>query len=209
MTNSYIVITADMVDSRSVAVVLRNTLSDKLKRFDNVMDTCLPSSIYAGDEIQILLKNHKDNHPWLIFFQLLKILQPLKFRFGIGIGEIELPIVTNLAQNNGSAFLMAREALIKASDKKSIFCIDSNGIYSDKEFNVIGIFLSFITKKWNEKHWRRFFLYEEKRNIHKVAEREKISPEAINKFINNAGIRDIIASLDTFNMNKSTILGDK
>ena len=126
-------------------------------------------------------------------FRLIQILQPKVFRYGIGIGRIQQPIKEKLAENSGDAFIKAREALdfIKKNDRLAWIHHNAHPEYDN--LNIALAFLSELTKRWSMKHWRRLFLYANTGNVAKVAEIEKVSAEAINKFINTAGIRTILS----------------
>ncbi len=204
----YIVITADMIQSRDADMNIKAELPGRLQKIDKALDTVLPSEIYAGDEIQILLKASEAAHPWLVFYQCVKLLFPMKFRFGFGIGHVDFPLRNQLAQNNGDAFILARKALETADSGNILAVFQSRQIFPDRELNTMGELFSYITLKWTDKHWRRFFLYEEMRTIHKVAQIEMISPEAVNKMIHNAGFRQLISSLDQY-QNRSDQINQK
>jgi hypothetical protein len=186
----FLVITADMKQSRDAD---NPHLSENITEINKIFSPIVPAELYAGDEIQILLKNQGGLKLMQNLFYLIRILQPKNFRFGIGIGQIQKPIKAKLAENSGDAFIKAREALDFAKKNDRLAWIHYDKISEYDNLNIALAFLSELTKRWSEKHWRRFFLYAQYGNVAKVAEFEKVSAEAINKFINTAGIRTILS----------------
>lgn len=194
--SKYLVTTADMINSRDVSTEQIATIPEKLKQIDVDFHTLIPSMLFAGDEIQLLFPYDQNHHPYRLLMDLNRHLAPFHFRFGFGIGAIDQPINPIIAHNKGQAFLQARKALAIAKNDQLIAWLSTEEIVQYSEINACFLLLTALTRKWSDKHWRRFYLYWDNRSIHKVAEIENVSPESINKLLNNAGIRLIIRSLE-------------
>jgi hypothetical protein len=192
----YLVVTADMISSRNIPTKQIATIPEKLKQIDADLHPLIPSMLFAGDEIQILFTYNETHHPYRLLIDLNRYLAPFRFRFGFGIGAVDLPINLTMAQNKGPVFIQARKALAIAKKDQLIAWLSTEGSKLHSEINVCFLLFTALTRKWTDKHWRRFFLYWDKRSIHKVAEIENVSPESINKFLKSAGIRTIIRSLE-------------
>lgn len=196
--NNYLVVTADMISSRDVSTKQISTIPEKLKRMDDKLHPLIPSMLFAGDEIQILFPHEDKQQPYRLLMDLHRYLVPFRFRFGFGIGVVDQPINSSMAQNKGQAFIRARKALDVAKKERLIAWLSTEKDKPHPEINSCFLLFTALTRKWTDKHWRRFFLYWDKRSIHKVAEIENVSPESINKFLKRASIRTIIRSLELF-----------
>lgn len=201
--HTFIVITGDIIGSKNEDIDLMHSIPDRLKKIDEALNTVLPSARFAGDEIQCIFEFNQ-RHPYFILFNMITLFQPLSLKFGIGIGEIDKPMPRNLAEATGAAFRLARKGLNIAEKRGQIAWCQSDDKSVDKELNGLFCLTTALIQNWTSKHWRRFQLYYVHRNIHHVAFQEDVSPEAINKFIRNAGMRNIITALDQFERSKST-----
>ena len=194
----YLVVTADMINSRHVSMEQMASIPEKLKKIDANLFSLSSSMLFAGDEIQLLFYHDNNHHPYSLLMNLIRHLEPFRFRFGFGIGAVDQPINQAIAQNKGQAFIQARKALDVTKKDRIIAWLLSEREQAQPEINSCFLLFNALTQKWTDKHWRRFLLYWEKQSIHKVAEIESVSPESINKFLKNASVRTILRSLDLF-----------
>lgn len=194
----YLVVTADMINSKNVSTEQMATIPEKLKRIDDDLDPLIPPMLFAGDEIQMLFSCDNQNHPYRLLMDLIRYLAPFRFRFGFGIGDADQPIKPLMAQNKGPAFIQARKALNITKKERLIAWLSTENKQVQSEINSYLLLFNALTRKWTDKHWRRFLLYWDKKSIRKVAEIENVSPESINKFLNNASVRTIIRSIELF-----------
>ncbi|MBO8131545.1 MAG: hypothetical protein H0Z29_08545 [Candidatus Marinimicrobia bacterium] len=191
----YIVITADVIKSRDEGN--QNYIKNLPRKIKSINKKIKPISgfvVTRGDEIQGVLMSC----PIELAFTILAETYPLVFRFGIGIGQIDTEIRENPGEMMGSAFEYARRALDEIKKKNCYFRI--KGDFKEEFIDLINnnlVLMSQILRRWDELTFRRFVLYKQLRSITKVADVERVSPESINKYINNYSIRQIIDSIFT------------
>ncbi|HEY6443585.1 MAG TPA: SatD family protein [Candidatus Acidoferrales bacterium] len=106
------VLVADVVQSRNKPE-LQRTLTKQLDQAarDHLKQNIirLPYAVTAGDEFQVIPRRI-DAIPELIL-DLRRRFRPLDLRIGIGIGDVRGPIRAPVNRLNGTAFVLARQAI--------------------------------------------------------------------------------------------------
>ena len=106
------VLVADVVQSRAKPE-LQRTLTKQLDQAarDHLKQKIirLPYAVTAGDEFQVIPRRI-DAIPELIL-DLRRRFRPLDLRIGIGIGDVRGPIRAPVNRLNGTAFVLARQAI--------------------------------------------------------------------------------------------------
>ncbi|MGB6129310.1 MAG: SatD family protein [Psychrilyobacter sp.] len=190
----YIVITADIVDSKKIGNI--NELDKLLKKLNSLIDdkSIMKFKLSRGDEIQAIFK--KNVFIPEIIRLMLYSFYPINLRIGIGIGEIpdEKLKIKNSWNSNGEAFYNARKAIdiLEKKDKKnktkkisSIFLKSSNDFFDDC-FNSFYI-LNFLNyNRWKQTQWDAIQSYEKLENLEKSANELKISFSAVQQRIASA-----------------------
>lgn len=148
-----------------------------------------PFMITKGDEFQGILNNI--SIAFDISLELERLLFPLYFRFGIGIGAIhqmggELPI-----EMDGPGFHNANYALNQAKKKKQNIFIKSGNDFIDGLVNQILILIHSIKKGWKEDYFQYYWQFKDFKSIKKIAEFRGISSQAVSSAIKRLHIREI------------------
>ncbi|MCK4836865.1 MAG: hypothetical protein KAT17_09515 [Candidatus Aminicenantes bacterium] len=203
----YICLNGDVIGSNfSKYSEYLNKLPDILKQMNKELNPLVPFQMFAGDEFQGLLQTGQNIFKYIDFLEYH--LFPLRFRIGIGIGLISTEIKSSTQTMRGSAFVLARKAIELARKNKSLYYLES-----DQKLNGIGTILNlmgFIKKRWTEKVvFRRYMLYNHYQSIVRVAEKEKVSKEAVNKMIRNYGIRELQQAIDNIQKMINKVYLDK
>lgn len=190
--NIYVAVTGDLVRSKEASRELMNSLPVAIEQINATHKPLVPFRIQAGDETQGLFTT--DSRPFAAILDFCSELFPLKIRWGLGIGSISSAVQTSTAEMRGDAFENSRNALSKISRKKYRFAFISGG-NSGREVNIILKLVSGYLDRWDERTYRRYRLYSQYGTIYRVAELEKVTPEAINKYLNRLGIREVLETV--------------
>lgn len=194
LTNKhYIVITGDIISSRqSNAERFLEKVPAILDRVNTMYHPASKFQLSAGDEIQGLLK--PENSPFHFLLDLTGFFYPLKVKYGIGFGAITTTIKSDVGQMRGEAFEFARAALNTLSNNRILY--SAKGYFPALDsVNTMLMLFSRLLSSWDERVFRRYRLYLKYGSIHKVAEQETVSAEAINKHLNAHSVREILATV--------------
>jgi len=156
-----------------------------------------PLTITKGDEFQGLFQDLESAYK--ICLALERSTLPIQIRFGLGLGQIfkmgsRLPI-----EMDGAAFHAANEALQLAKKKKMGTAICSQDNQLDNLLNTIFRLMSAIKQKWSERHYKMFWLYKDLGTYRKVAEIEKITPQAVCDMLKNCRALEIKKAEENLN----------
>jgi hypothetical protein len=170
-----------------------NKLPDILRLMNIKLNPLVPFHVFAGDEFQGLLSIEQKFFEYIDFLEYN--LYPLRFRMGIGIGLISTALKSSTQTMRGPAFVLARKAIGLARKNRNLYYLES-----DQKLDGLTTILNlmgFIKNKWTEKVvFRRYMLYNQYQSIIRVAEKEKVSKEAVNKMIRHYGIRELQQAID-------------
>jgi predicted DNA-binding protein YlxM (UPF0122 family) len=189
----YIVITGDIISSRqNDAAGLMENVPEILRHINTTYNPISKFQLSAGDEIQGLLK--PENSPFHFLLDLTGYFYPLRVKFGIGLGSISTEIKSEVGQMRGEAFEFARAALNSLSNNRILY--SAEGYFPGLDsVNTMLMLFSRLLASWDERVFRRYKFYLKYGSIHKVAEQENVSAEAINKHLNTHSVREILATV--------------
>jgi len=189
----YVVITGDIIKSREINTAdLLENIPGYLSQINTKYNPLSHFRIAAGDEIQGLVK--PSSAPFRLLLDTSGMFYPMKVKFGIGYGSISTDIKENVGQMRGEAFESARNALNSLRSNRVLFKIEGEHPAIDSMNTILMLFCS-IVSSWNELVYRRYQLYSQSGSVHKVAEAENVSAEAINKHLNVHSVREIISAV--------------
>ncbi len=166
---------------------LKSTLVQINENYKNTIEA--PFMISKGDEFQAVLIEPKDALD--IIYELERLLFPLGFRFGMGIGGIhkmggKLPI-----EMDGPAFHRASASINYAKKKKKNIIIESGNKLMDDLLNQTFSLIQAIKSRWKKNHYSYFWDYKEMKNIKQMAEFRHISSQAVSEQIKKLHIKEI------------------
>ena len=194
----YTVVMGDLMGSRGLDAKGRHQAQLFLKStLVQINENCkgateAPFMISKGDEFQGVLK--EPVNAMEIIYELERLLFPLGFRFGMGIGIIhkmggKLPI-----EMDGPAFHRASASLITAKKKKKIILIQTGHVLLDNLLNQSFTLIQAIKYRWNNNHYSYYWDYKEMQSIKKMAEFRQITSQAVSEQVKKLHIKDIISS---------------
>ena len=149
-------------------------------------------TITKGDEFQALVSS--PGKAYSIIQVLQKMVFPICIRYGIGVGTIfrmggVLPI-----EMDGPAFHRANHALTLAKKNKVSVWLSSDQDSFDKMVNTIFSLISAIKSRWNERHFKLYWSYQELGTYRLVAEKENVTPQAICDVLKNIRAIEVISA---------------
>ena len=152
----YSVLMIDIVNSKKLSNVDREDIQIFIKKSLSVLNEIFkPSLVFdvvfsAGDEVQGLFKNPVA--PFLYFRLLRMIIDPVKIRCGIGVGDWEVKIKDGMStEQDGSAYHLAREAIEAAHKKSEINILYKTNTKNDYYINsIISTTYEFAQRQTNQ-----------------------------------------------------------
>jgi SatD family (SatD) len=212
INNPYIAIIGDIKKSRElkdrdhVQEQLKETLSIINEKYEN--DISAKFLITLGDEFQGLL--HTGHHIIKIIEEIQRSINPVKVRFGIGVGEIVTDINPNMALGaDGPGYYKARQAIdfLKLSEQKRKSHASDIRIEVDGEnettvilLNTILSLLSVIKGNWSERQreiiWDALIHQDGQK---KSAERLHVAQSSIQRGLINGNYYAYKEAIDTVN----------
>ncbi|GAB4170398.1 MAG: SatD family protein [Calditrichia bacterium] len=196
-----IVIMGDLQGSRKLdseerykaQLFLKLTLAQINENYSEYVEA--PFMITKGDEFQGVLTNI--SVAFDILLDLERLLYPLYFRFGMGMGLIHKMGGTLPIEMDGPAFHLANKALKKAKQIKQNIIIYSGNEFVDQLVNQILILVYSIKKQWKEDYFQYYWQYKELKSIKKIAEYRNISAQAVSSAIQRLHIKEIYSAEET------------
>ena len=206
----YVVIIGDIVDSRNLAD--REEVQKKFKEALNFINQKYSMSILAkfkitlGDEFQGLLRSRQSILDIITDFELYML--PVRFRYGIGIGDIDTEInYEDSAEIDGSAYHRAREMINALEDKKGKYNEEASDIMicsgeirdeRDDLMNSLLAVCSALKSKWTERQKEIICTYiQNGENQYKTAEILEIAQSSVNRALQNARFYAYKSAMDT------------
>ena len=195
-----IVLIADIISSKKISDrnKIQKSLQAELKKINRRSKSIIsPMTITLGDEFQCVYANADE-----IFYHLWRILlvcYPEKIRFSFGIGTVTTDINRKQAIGmDGPAFYAAREGLSVLKKKDYYFNI--RGMENNSEvINLIRntlYFISFNIKNWNKNRIEIMNMLAGRIPVKLIAEKLKISEQAVYKNITHGGLQPILDITD-------------
>lgn len=138
-----------------------------------------PFTITKGDEFQGLVSNMEAALHIMLYLE--KITYPVKLRFGIGVGHVYKMGGTLPIEMDGPAFHRANAALNHGKKKKFPCYMTSPDEGLDILCNSVFQLIHAIKTRWNDRHYRLYWSYQDLGTYREVAEREHVTPQAIHE----------------------------
>lgn len=149
--------------------------------------------VTLGDEFQGLLATPEQSYDLVRRFQ--DLMRPVPFAFGVGIGTLSTPLRKDKALGmDGEAFHRARKALSEAKSRKRTVCYSFN---SESEV-LVNALIALMDKQWFRltKRQRRIAQLLKEQSPKEVAQRLRISTQAISKTRRSAGMVELGEAAD-------------
>ena len=176
----YCAIIGDIVKSKKI--INRNDVQKKFQKIINEMNLLYKNSIASnftitlGDEFQGLL--FKPAKSYNIVKEISIKMEPIKFVYGIGIGEITTEINKEISiGSDGSAYHYARNMVNKAKKKKPSICYYGSG-KSDELINSLIYFIQSCSERRTVKQKQAVELYEKYNSQEIVGEKLGLSAQS-------------------------------
>lgn len=206
----YIVIIGDIIESKKiesrneVQLHLKNILNEINK--DYKVHIASEFKITLGDEFQGLLKN--SNHIMDIISKIEISMDPIEFRFGIGIGNITTYInFYNTSEIDGPAYHRARKMIENIEGKKLLYkksysniliCRGENSILTDELLNSTLSVCTALKSKWTDRQKEIIYSYLlNDENQYKAASALSVGQPSMNKALNNARFHTYNSAINT------------
>jgi hypothetical protein len=201
-----LVITADQVRSREGTDLAGSTLDELNRRFGE--ELILPVDRNAGDEIQVIAPNGS-----VALEIILALARSGHWSIGLGTGTIRMPLPQATREASGTAFIAARNAIVRAKKRTTRFAAeeyragDEHGAAeedADTATNqtranaadaeaLIDLLLTLRSRR-TEEGWELFDGITSGLNQSEVARKLGISAQAVSSRAKIAGIRVELAS---------------
>ncbi len=178
------------MDRYQTQLFVKSAIVQSNEQFRSYLEA--PMTITKGDEFQGLIDSPQ--HAYEIIQSLQRMVFPIRIRYGLGIGTIfrmggVLPI-----EMDGPAFHRANQALNSAKKHKSDIWIISENSLIDQLLNTIFSLITAIKSRWNERHFKLYWSYQELGTYREVAEMENVTPQAICDVLKHSKATDVIAA---------------
>lgn len=162
------VLTADVVgssryspaDRRQLDRVIRRAAVDVEHRFPDAIHTRLAFRITAGDEFQCVIADAPRALDIATYFRALAatggLTPPVRLRASVGIGEISTPKRENPYEEDGSAFLHARNGLVEITKSRSPLRetkLVTGAREVDAAADAVLCLTDFIQRSWTVPQW--------------------------------------------------------
>lgn len=206
--NKYIAILGDIIDSKMTEN--RNDVQNKLKQTLEIINDKYSANIIArfsiiyGDGFQGLMQI--SNETMNIISEIELAMYPVKFRFGIGIGNISTDISNNVYEIDGECFHFARKVLNNITENSSkqtslntniMISSGPENKYDDMLVNTV-LNLSYVIKrKWTKSQYEIIQTYIEKDYIQVLtAEKLKVNKATVSKVLSRTDFFSYKNALD-------------
>lgn len=189
-----LVITADQIHSREDTDRAGSALEALNRRFGEQLT--LPVDRNAGDEIQVIAPNGS-----VALEIILSLARDGHWSIGLGSGAIRTPLPRATREASGTAFIAARNAIVRAKKRSTRFAVEEDGdaptdragsTAADAEA-LIDLLLTLRSRRTTE-GWELFDGIVSGLNQSEVARTLGISAQAVSSRAKIAGIRIELAS---------------
>ena len=178
------------MDRYQTQLFVKSAIVQINEEFQSILEA--PATITKGDEFQALLSLPCEA------YQMVRVLQkmvfPICIRYGLGIGNIYRMGGTLPIEMDGPAFHRANRALTLAKKNKNDLWIHSLNKNFDQLVNTIFSLISAIKSRWNERHFKLYWDYQELGTYKQVAVKESVTPQAIFDVLKNSRAIDVISA---------------
>jgi hypothetical protein len=196
MPDKYLVLIGDIVNSKKIKdriafnAKFQQALSALNARNPDILS---PYTITAGDEIQAVFGSAV--HVFRDAILILASIYPEKIRFSFGLGPLITPINPNQSIGmDGPAFYTARAGIDRLKKSGDLFHISGEGIPDLPLLQSCLQLLSFQIVDWKPNRLQTLIFLQEAASVKVIAEKLKVSEQAIYKTI-NAGALEVVIQL--------------
>ncbi|NQX13024.1 DNA-binding protein [Microbacteriaceae bacterium VKM Ac-2855] len=180
------VITTDQRDSRHDEDRVDTTIAAIASRWSEHL--LLPADRTAGDEFQLLLAD-----PDATIAVILHLHRTEHWSIGLGIGEVETPLPRDTRAARGPAFFAARRAVEVSKARPSRFAVDPDAATSafpgPRDIEALADPLLHLRDQRTRPGWEVADLLDEGLTQSDVADRLRVTPQAISSRARSAGVR--------------------
>lgn len=194
----YCAIIGDIIDSRNMP--RRDIIQDKLSAVLSNANgkykehTASSFTLTLGDEFQGLLYGAAGAFDIIEFIQ--RKMHPVRFRFGIGLGEISTAINPKMSIGaDGPAFYKARDMINKIKSKENSLLSYEPEIYfqsqicSDNLINAVALLYRQIERGWTQKQREYIdYYFDVTENQYAIAKRFNVKQPSVSKAFDRAGL---------------------
>lgn len=150
-------LTADLIASRKAPdrAGVQARVEDALQKVNRSLGGAIavPFSVTLGDEWQGLLTSPAAALEADLLFR--RLLYPLPLAAGIGAGGVATPLRERTALMDGLAFQRAREALVRAQERRGPATVLASGdALLDEAVNALCLLLHALSRRWTAKQVR-------------------------------------------------------
>ena len=152
----YCVIIGDIKESRMIKGKERSQIQKRFRKAIETINKEFKEDIISkflitlGDEFQGVLRDKSKSYD--IILRIEELLYPVKFNFGVGVGDIATPILEEALGMDGLAFHNARSGLESAKVSKQTNIISKTGEEAvDCPLNMILFLLAGIKEGWTKR----------------------------------------------------------
>ncbi len=178
------VIIADQIGSATDVDRVGGALDELVTRFGTAYP--LPPERTAGDELQALSVDAAT-----ALETALHLLRSPRWRVGLGIGTVRLPLPGSIREASGPAFVAARAAIEGAARRPTRFAtVGAEAAAARAE--QAGAFIDLLLAqraRWSEAGWQLHDLLESGLTQAEAADRLGVTPQATSKRARAAGLR--------------------
>jgi hypothetical protein len=191
----YTVIIGDISGSKQLTgkhrfqtqLFIKSAILQTNEEFSSIIEA--PLTITKGDEFQGLFSDL--SRAFKIALALERLIFPVQVKFGFGVGQVykmggRLPI-----EMDGPAFHNSNAALQYAKKRKICSTLNSNHPEIDILVNTIFKLITALKYRWNERHYKLYWKYNDLGTYRKVAELENITPQAVCDVLKNIRAMDV------------------
>jgi len=155
---------------------LKETLDETNKRFNSTLFA--PFMITRGDKFAAVFTSVKESFDMTEHLRLR--IQPVKVRFGIGMGELTAGLESHLAcEIDGPAFYRAGDALEQARRKRRFMVYQTGQELFDRPLNALCHLVRLIQDGWTLRQQEVVGLYQGGLTQREVAQQLGITQQAV------------------------------
>ncbi len=212
MKKRYFVIIGDMVQSRTLEN--RHKVQQNFERAlfkvqsAFVKSVVSPFTLTIGDEFQAVLK---DTHEFFAMINLLENSLPdIRFRYGLGVGEIQTAINRKAAIGmDGPAFHFAREALEQARNEKRKFVLRCEPFFVQRRIDLLFHWIDVSTANWSKEKQMILRLTQNQLTQKEIARAIGISQPAVSQHVRQPIFKLVLQSQQVIQEELNALMGNK
>lgn len=176
------VITADQIDSRNDHDRAREMIARLVAQSPGAFS--LPPDQTAGDEIQLLLST-----PAPVLDAILELHRSGHWSVGLGVGTVRTPLPAATRQATGSAFIAARDAVLRAKRTEAHFALEVDHTDAAAGIEALLTMLLMLRQRRTPQGWEAGDLVEKGLAQTEIADKLNITTGAVSQRLKTAQYR--------------------